>query len=103
MNLLVGVTGILGSEVCRRLTAEGKPTRALVRSISDQAEVNKLKSYGTETVRGDLRDRASLDAACQGGHSGDLYCVRDAAFLPARGERDPDWGLRRVDEPHRSG
>jgi NADH dehydrogenase len=66
MNLVVGATGILGSETCRRLTAEGKPVRALVRYTSDQAKVDKLKGYGAEIVQGDVRDRASLDAACQG-------------------------------------
>jgi uncharacterized protein YbjT (DUF2867 family) len=66
MNLVVGATGLLGSELCRRLTAGGKPTRALVRSTSDQAKVDRLKSYGAEIVSGDLRDRASLNAACQG-------------------------------------
>ena len=66
MNLVVGATGLLGSEICRRLTAGGKPTRALVRSTSDQAKVDKLKGYGAEIVQGDLRDRVSLEAACQG-------------------------------------
>jgi uncharacterized protein YbjT (DUF2867 family) len=66
MNLVVGATGRLGSEICRRLTAGGKPTRALVRSTSDQAKVDKLKRYGAGIVPGDLRDRASLEAACQG-------------------------------------
>ncbi len=66
MNLVVGATGLLGSEICRRLAAEGKPVKALVRSTSDQAKVDKLKEYGAEIVQGDVRDRASLDAACQG-------------------------------------
>jgi uncharacterized protein YbjT (DUF2867 family) len=66
MYLVAGATGILGSEICRLLAAEGKPVRGLVRATSDLAKVDKLKSYGVETVQGDLRDRASLDAACQG-------------------------------------
>jgi uncharacterized protein YbjT (DUF2867 family) len=66
MNLVVGATGLVGSEVCRRLAAEGKPVRALVRATSDPAKVEALKSYGAEIVQGDLRDRASLKAACQG-------------------------------------
>ena len=65
MYLVVGATGILGSEICRLLTAEGKPVRGLVRATSDQAKVDKLKGYGAEIVHGDLRDRASLEAACQ--------------------------------------
>ena len=66
MNLVVGATGILGSEICRLLAAEGKPVKALVRSTSDQAKVEALKEHGAEIVQGDVRDRASLQAACQG-------------------------------------
>ena len=66
MNLVVGATGLLGSEICRRLTAAGKPVRALVRTTSGADKVEALKGLGAEVVRGDLRDRASLDAACQG-------------------------------------
>jgi uncharacterized protein YbjT (DUF2867 family) len=66
MILVVGATGGLGSAVCRLLAAEGKPVKGLVRTTSDQAKVNGLKGYGVELVYGDLRDRASLEAACQG-------------------------------------
>ena len=57
---------MLGSEICRRLTPGGKPVRALVRTTSDRAKVNQLKGYGVELARGDLRDPASLAAACKG-------------------------------------
>lgn len=66
MNLIVGATGMLGSEVCRRLTAAGEPVRALVRATSDQAKVDALTGYGVELVQGDLRDPTSLAAACRG-------------------------------------
>jgi NADH dehydrogenase len=66
MILVVGATGLLGTEMCRQLADKGKPVKAMVRSTSDQAKVNKLKSLGVELVQGDLRDRASLQAACQG-------------------------------------
>jgi len=66
MNLVVGATGRLGSEICRRLTVAGKPVRALVRATSDQAKVDALISHGVELAQGNLRDRASLDAACRG-------------------------------------
>jgi NADH dehydrogenase len=66
MNLVVGATGFLGTEICRQLAAKGKPVKAMVRSTSDQAKVDKLKSFGVELVQGDLRERASLEAACQG-------------------------------------
>lgn len=66
MNLVVGATGLLGGEICRLLTAEGKPVRALVRPTSDQSKVAQLESLNIEVVRGDLKDCASLDAACEG-------------------------------------
>jgi uncharacterized protein YbjT (DUF2867 family) len=65
MNLVVGATGMVGSEVCRLLAGEGKPVRALVRATSDPAKVEALKGYGVEIVKGDLCDRASLKAVCQ--------------------------------------
>ncbi|HSL46436.1 MAG TPA: SDR family oxidoreductase [Anaerolineales bacterium] len=66
MILVVGSTGFLGSEICRRLTASGKSVRGLVRSTSDPEKVARLKGMDVETVVGDLRDPASLAAACQG-------------------------------------
>lgn len=66
MLLIVGSTGFLGSEICQRLTASGKPVRGLVRSTSTPEKVARLKAMGVETVLGDLRDPASLAAACQG-------------------------------------
>lgn len=66
MNLVVGATGLLGSEICRLLAAEGGSTRALVRSTSDPEKVAELESLGIEIGRGDLKDWPSLEAACQG-------------------------------------
>jgi len=66
MILIVGTTGMVGGEVCRLLAKQGKPVRGLVRTTSDQAKVDGLKDLGVELVVGDLRDRASLEKACQG-------------------------------------
>ena len=66
MNLVVGATGSLGSEICRLLAAQGKPLRAMVRPSADAAKVEQLKSLGAEIVQGDLHDPASLAAACRG-------------------------------------
>ena len=66
MNLVVGATGLLGSEICRLLAAEGKPVRGLVRSTSDRAKFERLQGLGVEIVEGDLKDRPSLTAACRG-------------------------------------
>jgi uncharacterized protein YbjT (DUF2867 family) len=64
--LVVGATGSVGRAICRRLTAAGKPVRALVRPTAEPAKIAELAGYGATRVEGDLKDRASLDAACRG-------------------------------------
>ncbi len=66
MILVAGSTGMVGSEICRLLGEQGLPFRALVRETTDPAKVEQLKGLGAELVKGDLRDPASLQAACQG-------------------------------------
>ncbi|MBA3735874.1 MAG: SDR family oxidoreductase [Actinobacteria bacterium] len=65
--LVVGATGFLGAEICRRLADKGTPPRALVRETSDPARVEALRrELGAEIIVGELRDRESLDSACAG-------------------------------------
>ncbi len=66
MILVVGSTGLVGSEICGRLVARHQTVRALVRATSNADKVNGLRELGAETFVGDLRDPASLEAACQG-------------------------------------
>lgn len=66
MVFVAGATGFLGGEICRRLVASGETVRGLIRPTSDPATVDRLRALGVETVVGDVRDRASLDAACRG-------------------------------------
>lgn len=66
MILVAGATGLLGSEVCRRLVRQGEQVRALVRSTSRQAKVEDLRLLGVELCVGDLKDPASLSVACDG-------------------------------------
>jgi uncharacterized protein YbjT (DUF2867 family) len=63
--LVVGATGVLGSEICR-LATDGGPVRALARPTSDPATVERLRVGGVETVEGDLGDPDSLGRACEG-------------------------------------
>jgi uncharacterized protein YbjT (DUF2867 family) len=65
MNVLVvGVTGLLGAEISRRLKAGGHAVSGLVRpGSSREATVREL---GVEVRSGDLKNPASLEAACQG-------------------------------------
>lgn len=66
MILVVGATGALGGEICRQLTAEGMPVRALVRATSDPGRTGALRELGAEVVEGDLGDLESLERACEG-------------------------------------
>jgi NADH dehydrogenase len=66
MILVVGGTGLVGGDICRRLAAAGTPVRALVRPTSDPDKVRALHDIGAEVVTGDLRDPGSLVRACTG-------------------------------------
>ncbi len=67
MILVVGATGHLGFEVCRRLRQDGRAVRGLVRDGS--ARENALRNIGVEAAYGDLKDVASLQRACAGSHT----------------------------------
>src|SRR5947208_120588 len=66
MILVVGATGLLGSDVCLRLASAGERVRAVVRSTSAPEKVNALRTAGVETVVADLKDTPSLSKACDG-------------------------------------
>lgn len=66
MILVVGSTGLLGTEICRQLTEKNLPVRALVRKDSDSSKIDHLKSLGAQVVLGDLKDLQSLSEACAG-------------------------------------
>ena len=63
MVLIVGATGKLGGRITRELLSRGVKVRALIRPRS---AAGSLKRMGAETVNGDLKDPASLAAACAG-------------------------------------
>ena len=88
MILVVGATGLLGSEICRRLRARGRSVRGLVRPGSPKAEA--LRAIGVEIVEGDLRSRDSLDAACEG-------VTAIVSTATAMGSKDRSLSLRAVD------
>jgi len=76
--LVTGATGFLGSHIAERLVARGDEVRALVRSSSDTAFLQKL---GVELVTGDVTDPQSLAPAMAG-----MEVVYHAAARVA------DWG-----------
>ncbi len=61
--LVTGATGFVGAAVVRQLLAGGWEVRALVRPASD---LRNVRGLSLETMLGDLRDSASLGAACRG-------------------------------------
>jgi uncharacterized protein YbjT (DUF2867 family) len=63
--LVAGATGQQGGAVTRHLRAGGFAVRALTRD-PDAAKAQPLRALGVELVRGDLTDRAALDAALDG-------------------------------------
>jgi len=61
--LVTGGTGFVGPHVVHALRARDIPVRALVR---DPGRASRLSSWGAEPATGDVTDRASLSAACEG-------------------------------------
>lgn len=66
MHLVVGATGLVGHSVAIELAKSGERVRALTRRSDDDARVAALRAAGAEIARGDLKDPASIAAACRG-------------------------------------
>jgi NADH dehydrogenase len=75
MILVVGATGLLGGTITRQLLGQGKDVRILVRHDSPAEQLAQqglatpapaLIELGAQPVFGDLKDPASLEAACEG-------------------------------------
>lgn len=64
-TLVVGATGLLGQEICRRL-GPARAVRVLVRPTSDERKRGELEALGVQLVEGDLKDPGSLADACVG-------------------------------------
>ena len=84
MILVVGATGLVGNEVCRRLREAGRDVRALVRTTSHPAKLNRLRSVGADLCFGDLKDPPSLAAACAGVEA--IISTASSTFSRAAGD-----------------
>jgi uncharacterized protein YbjT (DUF2867 family) len=73
--LVTGATGNQGGATARHLLAGGWRVRALVRDDTTPAAA-ELATAGVELVRGDLDDRASIDAAARDAYG--IYSVQSA-------------------------
>jgi uncharacterized protein YbjT (DUF2867 family) len=80
MILVVGATGNLGGAVTRMLLAQGQPVSILARS---QSNYQPFADAGAQIVLGDLKQRGSLDPACEG-----VDTVITTANSAARGGED---------------
>ncbi len=63
MIIVVGATGNLGGAITRMLLAQGRSVRILARPWSTY---RSLAEEGAQVIMGDLKERGSLDLACQG-------------------------------------
>lgn len=104
MILIVGSTGSVGRNVARRLAASGS-VRALVRPWAAQEKREHLEAAGVTLVNGDLKDPASLRAACEGVTT----VISTASATISRGPGDTietvdcDGQLRMVDTARQAG
>lgn len=87
MNLIIGATGMVGSEICRLLIADGKPVRAMVRETSDEAKIKRLKELGVQIMQGDLRNSSTFEPALQGVTTV-ITTISSMPFSYAPGEND---------------
>lgn len=81
--LVTGGTGNQGGAVARELLGAGFAVRALVRDPAKPA-AQELESAGAELRKGDMDDRASLDAAVEG--AGAVFSVQNFWEAGAEGE-----------------
>lgn len=66
MILVIGSTGMVGSEVCRLLVSKNVQVRALVRATSDNSKRDKLNVPGVQLFEGDLRDKSTFPEMLEG-------------------------------------
>jgi uncharacterized protein YbjT (DUF2867 family) len=79
--LVTGATGKQGGAVLRHLRDKGFTVRAFTRD-PDSSKARALVGHGTEVVRGDLNDPASLSRALDGADG--VYCVQTTGEAEVR-------------------
>jgi uncharacterized protein YbjT (DUF2867 family) len=97
MILVTGGTGFIGPKIVRKLRAEGKDVRCLVR---DRGRGRQLESRGAELVEGDVTDHVSLDRAVAGCDAV-IHLVAIIAGRPRDFERVMEQGTRNLVEAAR--
>jgi len=92
MILVTGATGTVGSEVVKRLSAQGRQARALTRDLR-KVEADQFPHI--EFVQGDFDDGDSLQRACSG--------VEQAFLLSNSTERAEQQQIGFVEAARKSG
>jgi uncharacterized protein YbjT (DUF2867 family) len=92
MILITGATGTVGSEVVKRLSAQGRQARSLTR---DLRKVQADKFPHIEFVQGDFDDADSLQRTCSG--------VEQAFLLSSSSERAEQQQIGFVEAARKSG
>ena len=92
MILITGATGTVGSEVVKRLSAQGRQARALTRDLR-KVEADEFPHI--EFVQGDFDDADSLQRACSG--------VEQAFLLSNSSERAEQQQIGFVEAARKSG
>lgn len=93
MIVVIGSTGMVGSEVCRLLISKNLPVRAMVRKTSDTSKRDKLKDLGVQFLDGDIRDKSTFPKIMHG-ITTVITTVSSMPFSYLPGEND----IRKVDE-----
>jgi uncharacterized protein YbjT (DUF2867 family) len=83
--VVIGATGKQGGATARRLLAEGRPVRAVVRDTATPA-ASALAAAGAQLVRGDLDDPAGLPPALDGAAA--MFALPPVAFGPTGPDTD---------------
>ena len=96
--LVTGATGRQGGAVIRYMLPKGWKLRALVFK-ADDSTVQRLTNQGTEVVRGNLEDPASLDRAVRGAYG--VYSVQD--FWSVGAKREVQQGKNIADAARKAG
>jgi len=101
--LVVGATGYLGSEICKRLRTNGETVRGFVRPGAKREQ--ELVALGVEIAHGDLKDPASVEAACQGVESiiSTATCIMSKRSGDSLKKVDHDGLLNLVETARRTG
>ncbi len=88
MILVVGATGLLGSEICRLLTAQGKRVRGLLRVASDptrpHASTGRSTTHYSKLARAGSRACASLIKQLHDPKTAVFLSAFRSSFLPAQ-------------------